>query len=164
MASRPLTKRQHQVVNAVASGKSDRQVARALKISIHTARHHLQDAYDRMGIHGRLSLALAVRNGKAGPNVGRRSSPPLRVSHVARTPIPIVQAGHADQAGHSGQANTKTPAPLTVSLTTYALLCQIASRRRSSPSRVLASIVRHYAQPHDDGITDQTPIPRTNSS
>lgn len=51
-----LSPRQLEVVSLVACGKQDKEVADALKISVPTAKAHLQSAMDRLGLHSRSDL------------------------------------------------------------------------------------------------------------
>jgi YD repeat-containing protein len=48
-----LTPREAEVVALVVRGRTNRQVARALSISPHTVRKHLENAYAAVGIHSR---------------------------------------------------------------------------------------------------------------
>jgi DNA-binding NarL/FixJ family response regulator len=52
-----LSPAQLKVVAAVARGKQDKEVAKELGISIHTAKAHLVSAMDRLGLHSRVEIA-----------------------------------------------------------------------------------------------------------
>lgn len=52
-----LTPREHEVIQLVAEGKSDRSVADRLDISISTVRFHLQSAFQKIGVHNRTAAA-----------------------------------------------------------------------------------------------------------
>jgi DNA-binding NarL/FixJ family response regulator len=54
----PLTPREREIVIAVAAGRSNQEVARQLKISKETVKHHLTSIFDKVGASSRLELAL----------------------------------------------------------------------------------------------------------
>lgn len=59
-----LTAREMEIVEAVASGDSNRDVATRLNISLQTVKHHLTSIFDKTGTSTRLELALfAIRQG-----------------------------------------------------------------------------------------------------
>lgn len=61
-----LTPREIEIVNAIAAGDSNREVAARLSISLQTVKHHLTSIFDKTGTSSRLELALfAIRNGVA---------------------------------------------------------------------------------------------------
>jgi two-component system, NarL family, nitrate/nitrite response regulator NarL len=53
-----LTQREREIVIAVAAGRSNQEVARQLKISKETVKHHLTSIFDKVGASSRLELAL----------------------------------------------------------------------------------------------------------
>lgn len=53
-----LTPRERQVVAAVASGATNKDIARELRISEDTVKHHLTSIFDKVGVSTRLELAL----------------------------------------------------------------------------------------------------------
>ena len=53
-----LTPREAQVALLLAKGASDAEVALALGLSVHTARHHGEHVFAKIGIHSRKALAL----------------------------------------------------------------------------------------------------------
>ena len=55
-----LTDRQRQIVDGVAAGLSNKQIARRLQISPETVKTHLQHVFEHEGVHGRLALLAAV--------------------------------------------------------------------------------------------------------
>ena len=64
-----LTKREIEVVRAIARGKSSRQIAEALHLSERTVRNHLQNAYTKLQVNGRAQATMyAVRQGLVDPN------------------------------------------------------------------------------------------------
>jgi DNA-binding NarL/FixJ family response regulator len=65
-----LTRREHDVVQAVCQGLTNKQVGRRLKISEKTVKNHLSSVYRRCRLAGRTELvAWAIRNGLGGPEV-----------------------------------------------------------------------------------------------
>lgn len=57
-----LTAREREIVAAVASGESNKDIAARLSISQQTVKHHLTNIFDKTGISTRLELALlAIR-------------------------------------------------------------------------------------------------------
>lgn len=59
-----LTPREIEIVEAIASGDSNRDIATRLDISLQTVKHHLTSIFDKTGTSTRLELALfAIRQG-----------------------------------------------------------------------------------------------------
>ena len=59
-----LTAREMEIVEAIASGDSNRDIAARLNISLQTVKHHLTSVFDKTGTSTRLELALfAIRQG-----------------------------------------------------------------------------------------------------
>jgi RNA polymerase sigma factor (sigma-70 family) len=59
-----LTPRERQVLQAVAKGLSDREIAERLHVSHETVRTHLVNIFGKLGVESRLqALLLAVRHG-----------------------------------------------------------------------------------------------------
>jgi two-component system, NarL family, nitrate/nitrite response regulator NarL len=59
-----LTAREIEIVEAIAAGDSNRDVATRLNISLQTVKHHLTSIFDKTGTSTRLELALfAIRQG-----------------------------------------------------------------------------------------------------
>jgi DNA-binding CsgD family transcriptional regulator len=55
-----LTKRELEIARLVAQGNTNREIASSLSISEHTVIHHLESAYNRLGIHSRSQLTAIV--------------------------------------------------------------------------------------------------------
>jgi two-component system, NarL family, response regulator DegU len=63
-SSLPLTDRQVEILTLLALGLSEKEVAFRLGISLRTARNHVANLYQRLGLHHRTDAVLvAVRNG-----------------------------------------------------------------------------------------------------
>jgi DNA-binding NarL/FixJ family response regulator len=59
-----LTQREIEIVEAIAAGDSNREIAVKLDISLQTVKHHLTSVFDKTGTSTRLELALfAIRQG-----------------------------------------------------------------------------------------------------
>jgi DNA-binding NarL/FixJ family response regulator len=59
-----LTPREVEIVEAIAAGDSNREIAVKLDISLQTVKHHLTSVFDKTGTSTRLELALfAIRQG-----------------------------------------------------------------------------------------------------
>ncbi len=62
-----LTERQRDVVARVASGLSNKEIARVLAISPETVKAHLHAAFEREGVHGRTALLAALARQRQQP-------------------------------------------------------------------------------------------------
>lgn len=59
-----LTARECEIVSAIVAGRSNRDIAAHLSISLQTVKHHLTSIFDKTGVSTRLELALfAIRQG-----------------------------------------------------------------------------------------------------
>jgi NarL family two-component system response regulator LiaR len=73
----PLTPREEQVLRLAAVGLTHKEIACRLGIRAKTARNHLCNLYDKLGIHGRAEAVLhAIRLGLIDPNERTGYSPP----------------------------------------------------------------------------------------
>jgi DNA-binding NarL/FixJ family response regulator len=65
-----LTPRERQVVSAVVTGLTNKEIARQFSLSEDTVKHHLSSVFDKVGVSTRLELALfALEHGLAsGPH------------------------------------------------------------------------------------------------
>lgn len=55
-----LTPRESEVARLLATGLAIKQVAGRLGVSYHTARHHAERIYSKLGVHGRVEVARLV--------------------------------------------------------------------------------------------------------
>jgi two-component system nitrate/nitrite response regulator NarL len=71
-----LTKRERQILSALARGRSSAQIAEGLSISPNTVRTHVGSILAKLNVHSRLeAAAFAVRHGLADPEpFGRRTA------------------------------------------------------------------------------------------
>jgi len=57
-----ITSRELEIVAAIAVGQSNKVIARKLAISEQTVKHHLTNIFDKLGVYGRLELAIFAAN------------------------------------------------------------------------------------------------------
>jgi DNA-binding NarL/FixJ family response regulator len=57
-----ITPRELEVVAAVVAGRTNRVIAEELSISEHTVKHQLTSIFDKLGVSGRLELAVFAAN------------------------------------------------------------------------------------------------------
>ena len=64
-----LTEREREVVQLVAQGKSNREIAEALTISDKTVKAHISNILGKLGVNDRTQMAIyALKNGLVGPD------------------------------------------------------------------------------------------------
>jgi DNA-binding NarL/FixJ family response regulator len=64
-----LTPRERQILEAIVSGCSNRQIAERFTLSEQTVKHHLTSIFDKCGVDSRLELALfAIRHQLVAPS------------------------------------------------------------------------------------------------
>jgi DNA-binding NarL/FixJ family response regulator len=52
-----MTMREHEVIDLIAEGRSNKEIARELNIAVHTVKSHLHKILDKLALHSRLELA-----------------------------------------------------------------------------------------------------------
>ncbi|MFH2034913.1 MAG: response regulator transcription factor [Candidatus Zixiibacteriota bacterium] len=52
-----LTSREHEVVNLISRGLSNKDIARELNIAVHTVKSHVHNTLDKLALHTRLEVA-----------------------------------------------------------------------------------------------------------
>jgi DNA-binding NarL/FixJ family response regulator len=57
-----LTRREMEIVTAVAAGESNKSIARKLSLSEDTVKHHVSNVFDKLGVFSRLELAVFAFN------------------------------------------------------------------------------------------------------
>lgn len=68
-----LTRREREIVAAVISGLSNREIARKFRISEETVKHHVTNIFDKLGVYNRLEMALfAIHHGLVARADGAR--------------------------------------------------------------------------------------------
>jgi two-component system, NarL family, nitrate/nitrite response regulator NarL len=62
-----LTPRECQIVAEVVAGRTNKEIAQELCVSLQTVKHHLTNIFDKVGVHNRLELALfSIHNSSGG--------------------------------------------------------------------------------------------------
>ncbi len=61
-----LTPRQAEITLELATGRTTREIADALDISIHTARSHVEAALEKLGVHSRAEVLATILSGRLG--------------------------------------------------------------------------------------------------
>jgi DNA-binding NarL/FixJ family response regulator len=61
-SSLPLTRREQQVAELLAEGRTNREISARLYISERTAQNHVQHIMDKLGLHHRSQVALWVQS------------------------------------------------------------------------------------------------------
>lgn len=59
-----LTRREMDIVTAVAAGESNKDIARRFSLSEDTVKHHVSHVFDKLGVFSRLELAVFAINHK----------------------------------------------------------------------------------------------------
>ena len=57
-----FTPREHEIISAIVSGRSNKEIAANLSISEDTVKHHLSNIFDKAGVSNRLELAIWSMN------------------------------------------------------------------------------------------------------
>jgi two-component system NarL family response regulator len=69
-----LTRREHEVVDLVARGMSNKEIARELNIAVHTVKSHVHNTLEKLALHTRLELAsFALTEGMVRKSAGKPS-------------------------------------------------------------------------------------------
>ena len=72
-AGPPLTPRERDVLDLVAAGLQNKEVAQALGLSLATVRNHVHNALEKLGLHSKLEMiSLAFRKGWVRKGGGQR--------------------------------------------------------------------------------------------
>jgi DNA-binding NarL/FixJ family response regulator len=73
-----LSDRQREVLEQVALGRSNDEIARRLFISRNTVKFHLREIYTRLGVHNRVEAARAAQDGLTTSPAPRGTAPRAR--------------------------------------------------------------------------------------
>jgi DNA-binding NarL/FixJ family response regulator len=69
-----LTRREHEVVDLIARGMSNKEIARELNIALHTVKSHVHNTLEKLALHTRLELAsFALTEGMVRSSAGKGS-------------------------------------------------------------------------------------------
>jgi two-component system, NarL family, nitrate/nitrite response regulator NarL len=74
-----LTERELQIVSVVASGFTNRDIAKEFSISKQTVKHHLSNIFDKTGVSNRLELALFAINHRLPAGITVITQTPIRL-------------------------------------------------------------------------------------
>ncbi|MBN1461710.1 MAG: response regulator transcription factor, partial [Armatimonadetes bacterium] len=55
-----LTKREHEVVALIAGGRSNKEIATQMRVSVHTVKSHVHNILEKLALHTRLEVASFV--------------------------------------------------------------------------------------------------------
>jgi DNA-binding NarL/FixJ family response regulator len=70
-----LTVREHEVVDLIARGMSNKEIARELNVALHTVKSHVHNTLEKLALHTRLELAsFALTEGMVRKSNGRPSN------------------------------------------------------------------------------------------
>ena len=94
-----LTPRERQIVAEVVAGRTNKEIAQELCVSLQTVKHHLTNIFDKVGVHNRLELALFSMH---------NSMESEQKFEVVKKPHPSFQEGPQYVAPH--RANSKRAA------------------------------------------------------
>ena len=87
----PLSTRERQVAQLIALGFATKAAAARLGISVHTARHHIERVYAKLGVHTRAEIARALMASSSPPGRGGSSIEALRpLCDAGRSAIRVV--------------------------------------------------------------------------
>jgi len=95
-----LSPREREIAQFLSAGASNKEIAKAVNITERTVKAHLTATFRKLGISGRVQLALVVLN-HSWPARSRRQSDPLRTRRAASPPSPL----RAEVTISSGRAN-----------------------------------------------------------
>jgi DNA-binding NarL/FixJ family response regulator len=77
-----MSKREREVIDLIAEGLSNKEIARRLHIATHTVKSHVHNILEKLALHNRLQIAAHAR--RVLPYTHRRG-PTSPVAHTART-------------------------------------------------------------------------------
>jgi DNA-binding CsgD family transcriptional regulator len=80
-----LTPRERQILELVADGLTNAQIAERLWLSPGTVRRHLENVYEKLGVHTRTAAAAFVMRASRLLPVGQRIVPLATANHERRT-------------------------------------------------------------------------------
>jgi len=84
-----LTKRELQIVGALVEGQTNKDIASSFGLSECTVKHHLTNAFDKVGVYNRVELALFAVHHQLYPSGDTLDSEPLTCSGTIRPGSPL---------------------------------------------------------------------------
>ena len=96
-----LSARERQVIQSLASGKTNREIADSLGLSPHTVKNYLFRIFDKIGVSNRTELLyLTMNNSQTEPkNSGETNRRPLTLLAAAEAGLPMAQVQLAELCG-----------------------------------------------------------------
>ncbi len=95
-----LSKREHDVVQCVAEGLSNREIAKRLKLTEHTVKNYLFRIFDKLGVSSRVEVVLYAFNlrGMFGEPVQPATAPPaqMRTPSAPRSENPLLSKTNSE--------------------------------------------------------------------
>jgi two-component system NarL family response regulator len=74
-----LTRREHEIVDHISRGKSNKEIAGSLNIAVHTVKSHVHNTLEKLALHTRLELAsFALTEGPDGNDSSGQIASELR--------------------------------------------------------------------------------------
>jgi len=61
MSALIMTSREHDVINHIATGKSNKEIAISLNVAVHTIENYIRNILDKLALHTRLELATLAQ-------------------------------------------------------------------------------------------------------
>jgi len=84
MKSVRMTAREQEVIELIAQGRSNKEIAAKLHVAVHTVKNHVHNILDKLALHTRLELAsFALNRSDAEIHAKRSPSPKQRPSQEA---------------------------------------------------------------------------------
>lgn len=75
MRSIKLTRREHEVIDLIARGMSNKEIASALNIALHTVKSHVHNTLEKLALHTRLEIAtFALSEGMVRNSANKAST------------------------------------------------------------------------------------------
>lgn len=94
-----LSKREHDVVQCVAEGLSNREIAKRLKLTEHTVKNYLFRIFDKLGVSSRVEVVLYAFNvrGMFGePAQPPSPAVPIKASEAPRHEDPVIPKANSE--------------------------------------------------------------------
>lgn len=83
-----LTRLEHEVVDLIARGMSNKEIAKELNIALHTVKSHVHNTLEKLALHTRLELAsFALTEGMVRTSTNRLPRSNSRISILGTNPL-----------------------------------------------------------------------------
>lgn len=97
MVSQKFRKRELEVIECLLEGKSNKQIAQKLGISVRTVEFHLSNIYARLDTHSRTEAVIKLTEMKLRQPASKNTSKVLRKSTVAKTTRSVDNGGNQNK-------------------------------------------------------------------